>query len=486
MLKQRALHATLWSGIDVFSRQGVQFLVALILARFLSAEEFGTFGLLFLFTGIASIFVDGGFSAALIQRQDIDQTDESTVFWFNLFMGAIVTILLYSIAPGIAAFYGQPILQPLLTLMALNVFLGAIGAIHGSLLTKRLDFVTQMKVGVISVFVSGSVAVLMAWNGYGVWALATQAIVMTGASTTLLWLLNRWRPTLEFSRNSVSKLLGFGGYHFASILMDVIYSRLYTVLIGKFYSVRDLGYYTNADTTQQMPSGVLVKILSRVAFPMLSSASDDKVKMRRGMQLAIRGAMLVNVPMMLGMFAVSDPLVRVLFGIKWLPAVPLLRVLCLAGLLLPLHALNLNCLMAQGHSRLMFRLESFKKMIGLVLLGAGAYFGVMGVAWAMVAFSGVGLILNAHYTKRFLDYGVFAQTRDFLPILISGILMAAIIFPIATMWQSPPAIKLIGLVAIGIVVFLGIVLTARLKAASDVLSLFYRSPSIVTRNEDQP
>lgn len=475
MLKQRALSATLWSAVDVVMRQGVQFGVAIVLARLLSPAEFGTFGLLLLFTGIATVFVDGGFSAALIQRQDVDQTDESTVFWFNLVVGIVVALGLYALAPAIAAFYERPVLVPLLAVMALNVLLGALGAIHGSLLTKQLDFRTQMKVGFVAVVVSGIVSVWMAWNDYGVWALAAQAVVMTGVSTALLWVFSRWRPTREFSRRSVRKLFAFGGYHFASILMDMAYSRLYTVLIGKFHGVRDLGYYTNADTTQQMPSGVLIKVLSRVAFPMFASTSHDKARLRRGMQLGIRGTMLLNVPMMLGMAAVAEPLVKVVFGEQWLPAVPILRVLCLAGVLLPLHVLNLNCLMAQGYSRLMFRLELTKKLVGVVLLGGGACFGVIGIAWAMVAFSVAGLAINAHYTKRFLDYGVVAQVRDFLAILVAGIAMAIVVAVLSDYWTAPALQKLIGLVAVGAVVFFAIVLPARLDALHDVVALFRRA-----------
>jgi teichuronic acid exporter len=486
MLKQRALSATFWSGMDVVLRQAVQFVVAIVLARLLSPDEFGTFGLLLLFTGIASVFVDGGFSAALIQRQDIDQTDESTVFWFNLFAGILVALGLYATAPAIAAFYQRPILVPLMALMAVNVLLGALGAIHASLLSKRLDFRTQMKVGVIAVFISGGVSVWMAWHGYGVWALAAQAIVMTGVSTALLWSFSRWRPTRQFARDSVRKLFGFGGYHFASILMDIAYTRLYTLLIGKFYSVRELGYYSNADTTQQMPSGVLIKVVSRVAFPMFSSTAHDKIKLRRGMQLGIRATMLLNVPTMLGMAAVAEPLVRVLFGTQWLPAVPILRVLCLAGVLLPLHVLNLNCLMAQGHSRLMFRLELTKKLVGVILLGLGACFGVIGIAWAMVVFSVVGLAVNAHYTKLFLDYGVVAQVRDFLAILIAGIAMAVAVAAVSYVWNAAPLPKLVGLVSAGMIVFFAIVLPLRLEALQDVVALFRRASVDATPPEEAP
>ncbi len=474
MLKQRAFKATLWSGGEIFLRQGLQFVISVALARLLTPAEFGLVALLALFTGVATVMVDGGFSAALIQRQDVSHADESTVFWFNLGIGAAAALILLMAAPAIAHFYGQPILVPLMAVMSANVFLGSLGAIHSTLLTKRLDFRTQLKVGVVASVLSGVVAITMAWKGYGVWALAAQIVVMTTVTTALLWLANRWRPTWTFSRGSVNKLFGFGGYYLASNLLEIIYTRLYTLLIGRWYGARELGFYNNADNTKQMPGGFLTGVLSRVAFPMFSTAAHDKVKLRRGMQLAARGTMLLNVPMMLGMAALAEPLVRTLFGEQWLPAVPILRVLCVAGLFWPLHVLNLNVLMAQGHSRLMFRLELAKKFLGVAVLGTGAFFGVMGIAWATTVFSAGGLAINTYYSGRFLDYGLMAQLRDFLPIVFIALPMAAVVYALSMVLRMPPVIELALLIVLGGTIFFTIAWLTRATALHDVMALFKR------------
>lgn len=477
MLKQRALSATVWSGTDILLRQGLQFVVAVTLARLLSPSDFGTIALLALFTGIATVFVDGGFSAALIQNQDVDHVDESTVFWFNLAIGLVVALALGIAAPAIAAFYGQPILVPLMAVMALNVFIGALGAIHRTLLTKHLNFRIQVKIGAIAAVASGVISIFMAWHGYGVWALAAQVILMTGISTSLLWLWHPWRPGWSMSGVSARKLIGFGGYHLASSLLEIVYSRLYTVLIGRFYSARALGFYNNADTTAQMPGGFLTGVLTRVALTMFSVAAEDKAKLRRGMQLSTRAMMLINVPMMLGMAAVAEPLVRTLFGERWLSAVPILRVLCLAAVLLPLHVINLNVLMAQGHSRLMFRLEVIKKLLGVLLICAGALFGVLGIAWSQVIFSSLSFFINAHYSRRFLDYGVGAQLRDFGPVLGVGIAMAIIVYLTSITWWMESMLELFTLVILGAVLFLAAAWMLRLAALNDVAALFRRPPS---------
>lgn len=475
MLKRRAFAATLWSGGEVFLRQGIQFVVAIVLARLLSPSDFGTIALLYLFTGIATVFVDGGFSAALIQRQDTSHVDESTVFWFNAAIGATTALLLWLAAPAIARFYAQPVLVPLMGVLALNVLLAALGAIHATLLGKRLDFRTLLKVNVGATVVSAAVAIWMALHGFGVWALAAQALVMTSLSTALLWIANRWRPAWTFSADSARRLAAFGGYNLAANLLEIVYARFYTLLIGKFHGVRALGFYNNADTTRQMPAGFVTGVLARVAFPLFAAAADDKARLRRGMQLAVRGLMLVNVPVMFAMIALAKPLVLTLFGAQWLPAVPILRVLCLAGVVWPLHVINLNVLMAQGHSAAMFRLEIAKKIVGVALLFVGSLYGVMGIAWSQVAFGVIGFAVNTWYTRRLLGYGALAQARDFLPALGIAFAMAALLHVVAAWWHPAPALELVTLGLGGAVFFLVLARLLRLDALTEIVLLLRAS-----------
>ena len=478
-LKSRALSATLWSGADILMRQGLQFGVSIALARLLSPEEFGTIALLYLFTGIASAFVDSGFSSALIQRQEITHTDESTVFWFNLMIGASVALGLWAVAPFIAGFFALPILVPLTGVLALNIFLSALGSIHSTLLTKHLNFRVQMKISGFATLISGAVAIAMAWYGYGVWALAAQTLAATSATTLLLWCISPWQPAMVFSKKSVRQLFGFGGYMLASGLLDIIYNRAYTVLIGNFFGVRELGFYNRADNTKQLPVGVLTGILARVALPIFSAAADDKVQLRRGVQLALRGMMLVNVPMMLGVAATAEPLVLTLFGAKWLPSVPILQILSLGAVLWPLHVINLNVLMAQGHSHLFFRLEVAKKLLGSALLIAGTFYGIVGIAWSQVIFGIFAFAINAHYSKRFLNYGVFAQTRDFSAILTISIFMALGVYWANTQAHLLPVhlfpiVQLIALIVLGLVIFVGLAHIFRLTVLREVISLLQR------------
>lgn len=471
---RKAKTALLWSSADILLRQGLNFCIAVALARMLSPENFGTIALLLLFTGIASAFVDSGLSSALIQRQDVSHTDESTVFWFNLFMGAAVALALSAVGPAVATFYDLPVLAPLTYVMAFNVFICALGSIHGTLLTKQLDFRTLTKIGAISAVVSGMVALVCAWKGLGVWALAVQTLVSSMMTTLLLWVFNSWRPLFVFSRDSAKRLFGFGGYLLASALLEIAYARGYTLLIGKYYSVRELGFYNRADEIKQLPVGLLSGILSRVAFPIFSATANDKAKLRAGLQLSVRGIMLLNIPLMLGLSAVAEPLVLTVFGEKWLPATPYMQVLCLAGIFWPLHVLNLNILMAQGHASLFFRLEIIKKVVGVCCLIVGSFYGVMGIAWSQVVFGFVAFLINAHYSRLFVDYGPLAQMRDFVPTLCAALPMAIVVNSLRAYWdwKAAPVLNLCLLIASGACIFCMTALALRVGAIRDARNLF--------------
>jgi teichuronic acid exporter len=475
MLKQRAFAATAWSSADIVVRQGLQFLVILILARLISPEDFGVVAVLALFMGIAGVMVDGGLSTALIQRQDINHTDESTVFWFNAGVGLLLAGLLALLAAPIAAYFDRPVLRVLTLVAAITVFFSALGAVHTALLVKRLDFRTQLKAGVAATVCTGVVSIAMAMNGFGVWALAAQMLGMAAMSTLFLWLLHRWRPMFLFSTKSARKLFGFGGYVLAANLLDTLYTRAYSLLIGRYIGIRELGFYARADHTKQLPVSLLTGILGRVALPLFSEAAYDPAKLTRGMQVSIRGLMLVNLPLMLGLAAVAEPLILMLFGEVWRDAIAPFRILCLAALLWPLHVININSLMAQGQARLVLRLEVPKKLLGLALLVAGMFFGIEGIAWSQVLFSSLAFIINGYYSGKLLGYGVSSQFRDVWPALVLAVAMTLLVASANAHLSFALPIQLIVLGALGSAFFLGAAFLVKLEALRDAIDLIRKS-----------
>ena len=476
-MKRRALIATLWSASDALSRQGLQFVTTLVLARLLTPTDFGVVAMLAVFVGIASILADGGFSVALIQRQDADHDDESTVFWCNLALGAVLALLLAGMGPWLADFYREPRLRAIAGAMSLVVLSGAAGAIHFAILIKRLEFRTLAIAGGCAAFLAASISIPLALFGYGVWALVAQLLVSAIATTALLWRLHPWRPAWVFRMASLRKLGGFGAYHLASTLLESAYVRLYSLLAGRMFGARSLGYYANAENTRQLPASFVSALVARVALPMLSRAQQDPVLMKRGLRLSIRVMMLFYAPIMLGMAVLAEPLVEVLYGPQWGLAVPLLRILAVAGLLYPLHMINLHALMALGHGRMILRLELLKKAIGVVLLLVGIQYGLVGLALSQVFHSMLALAINTHYSRRWLGYGVLAQLRDAAPPIIAASVTAALVFPFLNAWGWPPIMRLVVLLAMGGSIYLSLVVATRTHAWSELKLMLLQARS---------
>jgi O-antigen/teichoic acid export membrane protein len=442
-LHQKTTSAVLWSMLDVFVRQGLQVIVVMVLARILTPETFGLFAMLALFIGVADAFIDSGFSSALIQRQNTTHTDESTVFFFNVGMGTAAALLLCAAAPSIAAFFKQPVLQYVTYVVALDLSVGGLGAVHKTLLAKELDFKTTAKVGLVASLTSGALAIILASQGLGVWSLAGQMLAITVITVILLWTWHPWRPLWVFSFASLRTLFRFGGYLTAVGVVSALHTSLYSVLIGKFYSVRDVGIYDRAQRAQATSGNLIMAVINRVAYPVFSATAHDKERLARGFRKGQRLVMFVNIPLMLTIIVLADPIVRSLFGNQWLASVPVLRVLGAVGLMLPMQIFNLNVLMAQGRSDLMFNIMLLKRTVAIGLTVAASFYGIMAIAWAQVLASIFSLWANAHYTDEFLDYGVFKQFRDLLPYAVASIPAGLVMWAVSSLSDWPPYLKLV-------------------------------------------
>jgi O-antigen/teichoic acid export membrane protein len=340
-----------------------------------------------------------------------------------------------------------------------------------ALLTKTLDFRPLLTAGLVSSVVSGGIAILLALAGAGVWSLAAQILASAVVTTTLLWLLHPWRPELAWSADSARRLGGFGGYVFAANLSDVVFTRSYTLLVGKLYGARDVGIYSRADSTQQLPVDMLNTIFGRVALPVFSESAGNRAALRAGARTATNSLMLLNVPLLLGVAVVAEPLVRILFGDAWSDTVPLLQILCLAGTLWPLHVINLQVLLAEGRSRLFLRLEVAKKLIGLVLLALASTFGLAAIAWSQVVFGLIAFLINAHYSRRFLDYGAVAQLRDVVPIFVAAVPSVVVGLWIIRAWDASAVAEILVVLPVCAVGFALMALVLKLRGVGTLTGL---------------
>ncbi|HET7562433.1 MAG TPA: lipopolysaccharide biosynthesis protein [Rhodanobacteraceae bacterium] len=411
-LTQRAAHATWWSALEITSRYGVQFAVMVVLARLLTPSDFGLIAMLLVFTTVAALLVDSGFGTALVQKQVTSDDDETTVFLFSTVASATVAAALWFSAPAIAAFYSQPLLTPLTRLLLFVLPLSAMASVPDALLTQRLDFKSRAKAEIVASLCSGGLAILLAWRGFGVWSLAWQAVCAIGIRALLLWSFSRWRPRGRFNRHALESLGGFGGYMLLSNLLNMISLRLQSLLIGKLFDSRALGYYTLAQNTQMAPAQFMSGVLNRVGLPVFSSVAEQHEKLVGALRLSLRVAIFVFVPCMIGIAVVAEPLIEMLYGPRWTPAAPLLSVLAVSAALWPLHVLNLAAIGAKGRSDIIFRLEVIKRIVSIGLIIGCSPGGPMAIAWAVLASSLFGVVINTWYSKKLLGYGVLAQLRD--------------------------------------------------------------------------
>lgn len=451
-LKQATTKGLFWSSVERFSNQGVQFVFSIILARLLSPSDYGIIAMVTIFFAVAQSFVDSGFSNALVRKTDRVEEDLSTCFYFNIGVGIIAYIVLFLIAPLVANFYNQPILSPIIRITGLEVMLNSLCVVQQALFTIKIDFKSQAKITLSATVISGIVGILLAYQGYGIWALVWQGVASSIVRMGLLWLMSKWRPRTGFSKSSFNYLFGYGSKLLASGLLDTIYNNIYPIVIGKFYNPAQLGNYSRALGWAQLPSANITSILQRVTFPVLSAIQDDTLRLQNSYRRLLKLSAFIVFPLMMGLAAIASPLIRVILTAKWDGCVLYLQILCFALMLYPIHAINLNLLQVKGRSDIFLRLEIIKKIIGVVILIITIPLGITAMCLGMVFSSIICLIVNTYYTSRFIDVGLLTQLKDLRIILINSLVMGGGIY-ILTSFIDIEGLKLVMGIVIGFLLY---------------------------------
>lgn len=451
-LKQATTKGLFWSSVERFSNQGVQFVFSIILARLLSPSDYGIIAMVTIFFAVAQSFVDSGFSNALVRKTDRVEEDLSTCFYFNIGVGIIAYIVLFLIAPLVANFYNQPILSPIIRITGLGVILNSLCVVQQALFTIKIDFKSQAKITLSATVISGIVGILLAYQGYGIWALVWQGVASSIVRMGLLWLMSKWRPRTGFSKSSFNYLFGYGSKLLASGLLDTIYNNIYPIVIGKFYNPAQLGNYSRALGWAQLPSANITSILQRVTFPVLSAIQDDSLRLQNSYRRLLKLSAFIVFPLMMGLAAMASPLIRVILTAKWDGCVLYLQILCFALMLYPIHAINLNLLQVKGRSDIFLRLEIIKKIIGVVILIITIPLGITAMCLGMVFSSIICLIVNTYYTSRFIDVGLLTQLKDLRIILINSLVMGGGIY-ILTSFIDIEGLKLVMGIVIGFLLY---------------------------------
>ena len=436
-LKSKTIKGTSWSFIDSVAGQGITFLVGLVLARLLTPDEYGLIGIITIFISLFNSIVDSGFSSALVRKNDVTDKDYNTVFITNLIVSVILCIALLLCSPLIADFFNRPELTALTRVMSVVVIINAFAIIQRTILVKKVDFKTQTKVSLISSISSGAIGIVMALQGFDVWSLVGQQISRQLLNSVFLWVYAKWMPKFQFSVESFKELFGFGWKLLISSLIDTIWREIYQVVIGKCYSPAVLGQYTRAQQFGSIFSSNLTTVIQRVSYPVLSSIQDDKERLKAGYKKIIKTSMLITFVLMLGLAGIAEPMIIVLVGEQWLPAVPFLQIICFQMMLYPLHSLNLNMLQVQGRSDLFLKLEIIKKIIAVGPLLLGIFVNIYYMLIGSIITGFISYYLNAYYSGPALNYSIKEQLKDILPSFGVALLMAAIVYAISYISLSP-------------------------------------------------
>lgn len=420
--------AIIWSILQQFCVKIISLVINVILARILSPAEFGIIAMLSVFISLGNSLMDSGLTSSLIRSRFTGQKDYSTVFIFNLIGGISAYVILYIVAPAIAAFYKQPLLIQVVKVYGLTFIINAFFSIQSTLLVKEMHFKQQALIQIPAVIVGGSLGVFLAKYGYGVWSLVWMNLLTALISTLLHWYYSPWRPRFIFNKRSFKKHFLFGYKMTLSGLLDTLYQNIYTIIIGRFYTAAQLGYYARADSLSQLPIGIISTAINKVAYPMFSSIANDDEKLKKAYQKLMQQVLFWNAPCLIYLAVIAKPLISLLLTDKWLQAVPYFQILCIGGILYPLHSYNLNILKVKGQSGQFLRLELVKKILMVIGIVSVIPFGIMGLLYFQLFFTVFAYYINSIYSGNLIKYPLKEQLKDIWPILVLSGSLGFIVF----------------------------------------------------------
>ncbi len=439
-LKSKTISSMLWSATQRFGVLILSFVSNLVLAWYLSAEDFGVIGMLTIFISLSETFIDSGLGAALIQKKEPTELDYSTVFWTNLIISIVLYIILFFSAPLISKFYKMNILTPILRIKAIVLIIQGFRLIQTTRLQKQLNFKRISIIYLTASFISTVTAIIAAIKGAGVWALVIKTLVDTFIRTVLFWIIGKWKPLFQFSKQSFKELFAFGGVMLSTSLIITIYSNCQALIIGKAFSAEELGYYTQATKLEDIPTTAFEQIVNQVTFPVFSKLKEDIEKLKAGLKKILIAVSYICFPMMIFFIICATPIFNFLYPEKWDPAIPYFRYLCLVGMMVSVNTMNTNLIKSTGQKGLYFKLQVIKRIVGIILIILSVYFGMIGLLIARVVIEYIFFIINGIVTNKAIKYSIFEQIKDILPNYILSFITGLFTFLIFRNMQLPISI----------------------------------------------
>lgn len=452
MNNKSVLSNFIWRFLERCGAQGVTLIVSIVLARLLDPNVYGTIALVTIFTTIMQIFVDSGMGNALIQKKDADDLDFSSVFYFNIVMCSVLYLIMFFLAPFIAKFYNLPELTAVVRVLSLILIISGVKNVQQAYVSRHLMFKRFFFATLGGTIGAAVVGILMAYFGFGVWALVAQMLFNTTIDTLILWITVKWRPKKMFSMQRLKSLFSYGWKLLISALLDTVYNNIRQLIIGKVYTKSDLAYYNNGKKYPEYLVSNINTAIDSVLLPTMSNEQNHPERVKSMTRRAIKTATFIIMPLMVGFAVCSRQLVSLILTDKWLPSVPFMQIFCISFAFYPIHTANLNAIKAMGRSDLFLKLEIIKKSIGVVTIIIAIKFGVMAMAYSMLITSFISQVVNSFPNKKLLNYSYLEQVKDMLPQIILSLVMGAIVYAV-TFLKLSSVITLVIQIPVGVFVY---------------------------------
>ena len=426
------IRSFLWKFIEKVSTQLIQFVITIVLARLLLPSEYGIISLITVFIALCGVIIDGGFNTALIQKKNADSLDFSTIFFFSIGLSFLMYGVMYFCAPFIASFYEQPNLSPVIRVLSLTLPFYAINSIQRAYVSKNMLFKRLFYSSLGAIVISGLIGIIMAYNGYGVWALVAQSISSQVVTTVIMWYTINWRPIFQFSRVRFTSLFNYGWKIFGANFITTLFINARKLVIGKFFSPSSLACYEKGGHLPSMVVDNVFSSIQTILLPTLSESQDDRAHVKSMMRRSTGISCFIIYPIMMLLIVCAKPLIILLLTEKWINAVPFVQILSIAYFFRPITIANWEAIKALGYSGITLKLEVLKKIIDITILVISALIGVYAIAWGCVIFNAICVFINLAPNKKLLNYGIREQMKDALPTfaisLIAGLAAYWVLF----------------------------------------------------------
>lgn len=439
-LKRKTISGLFWSFLAQGGKQVSQIIVTTILARLLSPDDFGTLAMVTVFINFAMIFSEMGVSSALIQKQDTHDRHYDSAFWLNIFVGIGLTLIFMAASPLIAWFYKKPELSPILLVVAFNFLFSSFTIIQQAILTKEMNFRSLAIRDIIAVILSGIIGIILAHHGFGVWSLVYQFLAFTIINAFLLWILSPWRPRLRFALSDIKDIFHFSAHLTGFNILNYFSRNIDQLLIGKFLGAQALGYYSLAYKIMLYPLQNISAIIGKVMFPALSKIQGNLFKVREIYTQMIKKIALITFPFMAVVFATAPEFTRVIWGERWEPMIPLIRMLSVCGMAQSIHTTCGGLLLSQGKSKLQLYLGLWSALLNTAAISIGLRWGIYGVAACYLIIQ----ILWISYAQQICNKTIELELNNFIrslwPILLHSAFIALVAISCTRIFQFPNVI----------------------------------------------